>query len=209
MEWAIIENELGFYLKEIRIPSDVGDSKFMIYNELSRDYNANVSYSMDIRPLTDQQYLEFNGWKLIEIKFPGDWFGQTGVITLEDTFGERQDFPVTRHARYKDNRANMLKMALDGAKRTAEENFSVEYWKFLNKNSRAWSSYHYQYGKCDIDKLKQLTLCTQEYIEEYMSLKSKIVGSEDKRIPYFLNKAEEVFVDTLKEYYSFDIDGEE
>lgn len=206
MEWAIIENELGFYLKEIRIPSDVGDSKFMIYNELSRDYNANVSYSMDIRPLTGQQYLEFNGWKLIEIKFPGDWFGQTGVVTLEDTFGERQDFPVTRHARYKDNRANMLKMALDGAKRTAEENFSVEYWKFLNKSSKAWSSYHY--GKYDIDKLKQLTLCTQEYIEEYMSLKSKITDSEDKRVLCFLNKIEETFVSTLKEYYSFDVNEE-
>ena len=36
MEWAIIENELGFYLKEIRTPNDVGDSKFMIYNELSK-----------------------------------------------------------------------------------------------------------------------------------------------------------------------------
>ena len=208
MEWAIIENELGFYLKEIRTPNDVGDSKFMIYNELSKNYNGNVSYSMDIRPLTVQQYLEFNGWKLIEMSFPGDWFGQTGMVTLEDTFGERQDFPVTRHARYKDNRANMLKMALDGAKRTAEEHFSVEYWKFLNKNSKAWSSYHNQYSRCDVDKLKQLTSCTQNYIEEYISLKSKIVDSEDKRCLCFLNKIEEAFVNTLKEYHSFDVNEE-
>ena len=54
MDWAIKQNVLGFYLKEIISPDDVQDSKFIICNELSSEYNGNVSYSMDIKPLTEQ-----------------------------------------------------------------------------------------------------------------------------------------------------------
>lgn len=199
MDWAIKHNELGFYLKEIISPDDVQDSKFIICNELSSEYNGNVSYSMDIKPLTEQKYMDFNGWKLIELRFPGCWFGQTGYCTLEDPYGVRGEFAVTRQASYKTNKMNMLKMALNRAQEIVDENFSMGYFNFLKK-------YRSSIKLSNIEKVKDLLTTTKSYIEEYNDLKVKILTSNnDKKLLYF-QKVEDSFIKNLSDYYSFEIE---
>ena len=199
MDLAIKHNELGFYLKEILSTNDVQDSNFIICNELSSNYNGNVSYTMDIKPLTEQKYMDFNGWKLIELKFPGCWFGQTGYCTIEDPYGKRTDFAVTRQASYKDNRINMLKMALNRTQEIVDENFSIDYFDFINK-------YRSILSLSNIDRVKNLLLTTQKYIEEYCMLKSRILESNNEKRYYYYQKIEESFMKNLKELYSFEID---
>jgi hypothetical protein len=161
-------------LKEITSPNDVQDSKFIICNELSSNYNGNVSYSMDIKPLTEEKYMNFNGWKLIELKFPGCWFGQTGYSVLEDPYGVRGKFEVTRQASYKDNKMNMLKMALNRTQEFVDENFSIEYYDFIKK-------YRSVLSLSNIERVKDLLHATQKYIEEYSGLKSRILQSTNEK----------------------------
>ena len=200
MDWAIKHNELGFYLKEITSPNDVQDSKFIICNELSSNYNGNVSYSMDIKPLTEEKYMKFNGWKLIELKFPGCWFGQTGYSVLEDPYGVRGKFEVTRQASYKDNKMNMLKMALNRTQEFVDENFSIEYYDFIKK-------YRSVLGLSNIERFKDLLQTTQKYIEEYSNLKSIILESTNEKKDSYLKNIEESFIKNLTDFYSFDIDN--
>ena len=200
MDWAIKHNELGFYLKEITSPNDVQDSKFIICNELSRNYNGNVSYSMDIKPLTEQKYMDFNGWKLIELDFPGCWFGQTGYAILEDPYDVRRKFEVTRQASFKDNKMNMLKMALNRIQEIVDENFSIEYYDFIKK-------YRSVSSLSNIERVKDLLQTTQKYIEEYSNLKSRILESTNEKKDSYLKDIEESFIKNLKDFYSFDIDN--
>lgn len=200
MDWAIKHNELGFYLKEITSPNDVQDSKFIICNELSSNYNGNVSYSMDIKPLTEEKYMNFNGWKLIELKFPGCWFGQTGYSVLEDPYGVRGKFEVTRQASYKDNKMNMLKMALNRTQEFVDENFSIEYYDFIKK-------YRSVLSLSNIERVKDLLQTTQKYIEEYSNLKSRILESTNEKKDSYLKNIEESFIKNLTDFYSFDIDN--
>lgn len=199
MDLAIKHNELGFYLKEILSTNDVQDSKFIICNELSSNYNGNVSYTMDIKPLTEQKYMDFNGWKLINLRFPGCWFGQTGYCTLEDPYGKRGDFAVTRQASYKDNRNNMLKMALNRTQEIVDENFSLDYFDFINK-------YRSVSSLSNIGRVKDLLLTTQKYIEEYSILRSRILESSSEKKNTYCKNIEESFIKKLKEFYSFDVD---
>lgn len=200
MDWAIKHNELGFYLKEITSLNDVQDSKFIICNELSSNYNGNVSYSMDIKPLTEEKYMNFNGWKLIELKFPGCWFGQTGYSVLEDPYGVRGKFEVTRQASYKDNKMNMLKMALNRTQEFVDENFSIEYYDFIKK-------YRSVLSLSNIERVKDLLQTTQKYIEEYSNLKSRILESTNEKKDSYLKNIEESFIKNLTDFYSFDIDN--
>lgn len=197
MDWAIKHNELGFYLKEIISPSDIQDCKFMICNELSSNRNGNVSYTMDLKPLTEQKYLEIGGWKLIELNFPGNWFGQTGYCTLEDSYGERDNFWVTKQASYKDNKINMLKMALNNIEELVTKNFSIRYYNFTNKS--IYTSVR------NLSTLKDLIKKTQEYIEEYDDLKSKILEANSDKSSYYLQSIGESFAEGIKKYYAFDI----
>ena len=199
MDLAIKHNELGFYLKEILSTNDVQDSKFIICNELSSNYNGNVSYTMDIKPLTEQKYMDFSGWKLINLRFPGCWFGQTGYCTLEDAYGKRGDFAVTRQASYKDNRSNMLKMALNRIQEIVDENFSMEYYDFINRCRSVPSL-------SNVGRVKDLLQTTQKYIEEYNMLRLRILESTNEKKNFYCKNVDESFIKNLKDFYSFDVD---
>ena len=144
--------------------------------------------------------MNFNGWKLIELKFPGCWFGQTGYSVLEDPYGVRGKFEVTRQASYKDNKMNMLKMALNRTQEFVDENFSIEYYDFIKKYCSILSL-------SNIERVKDLLQTTQKYIEEYSNLKSRILESTNEKKDSYLKNIEESFIKNLTDFYSFDIDN--
>ena len=188
--------------------------QFEFSDKLSFTYNGNDEYSIDITPLREQENIVFYDWKLISLRFPGNWYGQCGRWVMEDSCGERMEFVTTRQSFYIRNQKQMIKESLERAKKIANENLSVEYHKIISKkivNVINGSFYGIpqtivSFEECTSQKrFDNLRVLTGEFLQKYEKIMECLVDRNDERSCFLKDKLKEKAVELLREYNSFKI----
>lgn len=198
--------ETNISLELIESLDELSKYQFMLSDKISYSYNANTTYKIDIQQLTTQEYIEFFGWKLISLSFPGNWYGQWGVWELEDLNGKRKSVHTTKQAWYCKNSKIMIKESIEKAKEFAENNYSVDYHNFLSDTSlKANLPFLPESNKISLDTFACLISLTKQYIEDYKKVISSLSDKKDERCLLLTDKLKKHFSDILKEYYPFEI----
>lgn len=190
---------------------------FLYSDRLSNSYNGNSTYSIDIEALKESEYIEFYGWKLIRLYFPGNWYGEYGTWEFEDMYGERIEKRVTRQNRYINSRQQMIKDAIAGAKKFAADNLSVEYHNIINTTSIYVRKENFvQIPDFVISvrmpleglqyKLNDIQVVTTRFLEGYENVMNELSERYDERSCILKDKLMKKAVDLLNKYNSFDFE---
>lgn len=199
--------------------------QFILSDKMSSSYNANTTYGIDILKLTTQENIEFFGWKLISLSFPGNWYGQWGVCELEDLYGMRNEIVATKQTWYHENRRELIEQSLDGAKKFAESNYSVDYFQLVDTvdlivdrqkttmfgvPSISIAGKHIlllpKANKICLKGFDKLITSTKQYIDNYKKVISSLSDKKDERSLLLIDKLKKHFSDILKKYYPFEIE---
>lgn len=199
--------ETNISLELIESLDELSKYQFMLSDKISYSYNGNTTYKIDIQQLTTKEHIEFFGWKLISLSFPGNWYGQWGVWELEDLNGKRKSVHTTKQAWYFKNSKIMIKESIEKAKEFAESNYSVDYHDFLsNISSKANLPFLPESNKISLDKFAHLISSSKQYIDDYQKILSAISKKEDKRNILFIKTLMESLKNLMKSYYPFEIE---
>lgn len=138
MKEEVIEPTLGVKVENCTVTVeqiddsiDVSDFNFLFTFERS-ELRGNESFIVNINPLSDKEELEFYGWKLKKLSFPGNWFGQIGVCVLEDKYGKQMRESVTNQFWVKEDYRKAVEKAVSGAVMFAKENPFLSYFDFFD-----------------------------------------------------------------------------
>lgn len=203
---------------------EVPKYQFMLSDKIINSYNGNTTYGIDIQQLTTQNHIEFYGWKLISLSFPGNWYGQCGLCQMEDLYGKQKSFLTTNQEWYHIKYKSMIEESIVRAKEFAEKNYSVDYneiieTKSLFKISTKTSMFGMPAISVNASKLSllptgnkismqgftELISSTKQYIEDYQKVLATISDKRDERSISLINILKEHSKDIIKEYYSFEI----
>lgn len=146
---------------------------FIYTDFVSSNWNGNICYGSKITNIsTGKDFYVINGWKLINLSFPGDWFGNYTRIELEDKFGERTTIgaPVGK-AIYADSFKHLIREGLLEAVRFTKENPCVEYKEIIDGLNPI-------HGSLNIEEFHKLVESVDSYIAKYLNLKDKLVNEE-------------------------------
>lgn len=185
--------------------AELSKYQFILSDRIADTYNGNIAYGINIQQLTTQEHIEFFGWKIISLGFPGNWYGQWGVCVLEDLFGKQKTIPTTKQALYILNYKVMIKESIETAKEFAEKNYSVDYSNFHSYTGADFPLPPTD-NKISFSDFSRLIPSTKKYIEDYQKILSTISGNKDERSILFINTLNESFVNLMKKYYQFEIE---
>ncbi|MBD5353634.1 MAG: hypothetical protein HDR85_01815 [Bacteroides sp.] len=152
---------------------DLNKYDFIYTDYLSSNYNGNTSYSSKIRDIKNgQDYYIINGWKLLSINFPGNWFGNFTYVHLEDRFGRGTSVqaPVNQ-AIYPDSFKHLIREGLLEALRFTKDTPCVEYEEII-QGLKPVS------GSMNIEQFHKLVESVDTYITKYRELRSKLTNEE-------------------------------
>ncbi|WP_299095146.1 hypothetical protein [uncultured Bacteroides sp.] len=221
----VTETEISVEL--IKSLGELPKYQFVLSDKICSSYNANITYGIDILKLTTQEHIEFFGWKLISLSFPGNWYGQWGVCELEDLHGIRNKFTLTKQGCYYNQHLKMIRESIANTKEFAENNYSVDYNKLIKTKFLLNTAYkttmwgvpsietNYKEmvsvmptgNKIPLKGFDKLIISTKQYIDDYKKVIASLSDKKDERCLLLTNKLKEHFSDILKKYYPFEIEN--
>lgn len=152
---------------------DLSKYDFIYSDYISENYNGNVSYASRLNSQkTNQNFIEINGWKLLSITFPGNWYGQWGICAIEDRFGKSTTVSVANQSDYKTNYMYMIRVSLERILQFTAENPCVDYLEVVNQCIQKPTS------KIKIEDLRNLVSSIEDYISKYQELIKKFTEEE-------------------------------
>ena len=167
---------LGEDIKVEQISEDknLSNFDFLIIEKSFTNHDGNKSYTFDIKPLKDNEYIEFFNWKILDLRISGNWYGEFGRCKMLDYFGKEEWICLTGLITYEENRKEMIEKTLIKARDFAKNNYSTEYYNFIMDNDFNNPRIIYNdrgFGKhrrsfTDIEKIKR----TQNRLEQYNKL---------------------------------------
>lgn len=174
---------------------DMSKYDFIYTDFLSSDWNGNYCYGSNIRVLNNQDYILINGWKLISLSFPGDWFGNTAHCELEDRFGNTIVIDGVGKAVYDSSYMHMVREALTKAFEFTKSTPCVEYKEILD-------GIELKREKLTIDDFHKLIEDVDNYISKYKKLKESF--SEEEAATY-ASTIKEAVSKNISKLFSLDI----
>ncbi|WP_298072873.1 hypothetical protein [uncultured Bacteroides sp.] len=204
----IIENNISVDLiAPEELLKELPKYQFLLSDKIINDYNGNISYGINIQQLTSKEYIEFFGWKLISLKFLGNWYGQTGYWDLEDLNGIRKSISTTKHNWYHQNSKDMILESIISAKSFAQSNYSVAYTNFLDsveKHSPSPSTNE----KISLEKFISLISDTKKFIEDYQNVLATISDKNESRDISLIDELNKLLTNHIKMHYHYEIEME-
>lgn len=199
--------------------------QFILSDKISHSYNGNTTYGIDIKQLTTQKCIEFFGWKLISLSFPGNWYGEVGLCVLEDLYGKQKRISSTIRAKYHIHYKSMIEESIETVRKFAEKNYSVDYSEIIEKESLLDIRKREDFfgvpiivsyvadvlllpvgNKISLKGFTKLISSTKQYIEDCQKVLSTISDKKDDRSILFVKSLKEHSTNVMKEYYSFEIE---
>lgn len=121
-------------VEQISEDKDLSNFDFLIIEKSFTNHDGNKSYTFDIKPLKDDEYIEFYNWKILDLHISGNWHGEFGRCKMLDYFGKEEWICLTGLIVYEDNRKEMIETTLIKARDFAKNNYSIEYYNFIMEN---------------------------------------------------------------------------
>ena len=215
-------------IEPIHHSTNLSKFHFLISKDKSRNYNGNETTYMNIIPLADKEFIEFSNWKLIQIWFPGNWYGQWGACEMEDVYGERTSIALgTGQYWFKENSKLLLEKSLNSIDAFAKENPFVLYYDFFEYNNDPYFPWLKDWsfnspskrmpilidelgnkpsdGKITLKGLDILTKWTNDYIKRYYDILEKLEEHKDDRFDCFRERLDRTFSEVIDKYFHLEI----
>lgn len=146
---------------------------FVYTDFVSSDRNHNTCYGSKITNIiSGDNFFILNGWKLLSLSFPGDWFGNWTHLDLEDRFGKKiKHYVPVDKAVYADSYKHLIREGLLEAVRFTEDTPCVDYFEMLE-------GFKPIKGRLSIEEFHKLVESIDAYITKYFDLKKKL-NNED------------------------------
>lgn len=161
-------------VEQISEDKDLSNFDFLIIEKSFTNDDGNKSYTFDIKPLKDDEYIEFYNWKILDLLISGNWYGEFGRCKMLDCFGKEERISLTGQTVYENNRKEMIEKTLIKARDLAKNNYSIEYYNFIMDNdfneprlTPNWRGFiNGRPPFTDVEKIKR----TQKRLEQYNQL---------------------------------------
>lgn len=152
---------------------DLSKYDFIYTDFVSSNWNGNTCYGSKIKNLTNgQNYYLINGWKLLNLSFPGDWFGNNTRLELEDRFGKKITlYTSVDKAIYPNSFKHLIREGLLEAEKFTKENPCVDFKEIFDGLKPV-------HGSMGIDDFHKLVEAVDTYIMKYHELRDKLTNEE-------------------------------
>jgi len=161
---------------------DLSKYDFLYTDFLSSNWNGNYCYGSNIEVLNNQGAFFINGWKLIGLSFPGDWFGNNAYCKLEDKFGKTISVQGGSKAVYANSYMHMVRDVLTKAVEFTRTTPNVEFKEILD-------GIEPKRGKITLDEFHKLIEDVDNYIAKYKRMKENFTEEESASLENRLKKA--------------------
>lgn len=174
---------------------DISKYDFLYSDFLSSDWNGNYCFGSNIRVLNGKDAFYINGWKLIELKFPGDWHGNWAYGTVEDKYGKTYTVQGTSRAIYPNSYMHMLRDVLTNILDFTRKTPCVSYKEIMD-GIKAPS------GKISLEEFHKLVEDLDQYIIRYKNLKDDFAEDSEEIILPLKRAAKE----NITKFFGIEID---
>ena len=106
--------------------NDENKYDFVFYTEITRDYNGNKDYEVNLEQTGRRP--DLYGWKIQYIRLPGNWFGNHAYVELTDFAGHSYTFDTkVDNWHFSGSECRYLKRVMERVIDFCYENYTAEY----------------------------------------------------------------------------------
>lgn len=186
-----------FAVEEANVFGDLTKYDFLLKDSCIYSYNGNHTYQAVIMTEACEEPI-FNGWKIENLVFPGNWYGNWSAFNLIDRFGEKYASKQFGKQQWYDKQTEvMLRETLLEVLKFTETHYSV-------KNDEVIKGFDVPTGTISLQQYHDFNDKVSQYIEDYQkaltSLQSS--GADEEKI----TQLKQLFDAQIRKCYPFSIE---
>lgn len=200
--------------------TDLLEYDFLLSVKKTTSYNGNKTFYMDIQPLKEQKNIKIYGWEIIDLRFPGNWFGQWGVCKMQDRYGKETEIVCKNQLHFNKEPEWLLLKTIKEITQYAKNNPFVLFIEFLenidaflevsftsNFNSPVkcvgYSKLAPKNDEITFKGVEKWLNWLNEYINMYHNVLILLSEQKDERFDGFIEKLNNTFSDVMSKNTPF------